>query len=95
MTVLDPPALSARNWRRARRKRVAEYAALADKLDCFKMYRKRPGLNRGVRCVETGRIFPSVKEAAKFIGRHPSGISSTVGTRLACGGYHWERIYDL
>ena len=47
--------------------------------------------NIKVRCVETGEIFPSFVDAAKFVNKHKSGISACIrGKQKTCGGYHWE-----
>ena len=46
-----------------------------------------------VRCIETGRVFPSIKAAAEYICTHTSGISSCVrGITNTCAGYHWEYV---
>ena len=44
-----------------------------------------------VRCVETGQIFNSIKEASEWCGVGRSHIGSCCkGKRKTCGGYHWE-----
>lgn len=42
-------------------------------------------------CVETGQQFSSMKEAAKFVGIHPSSISNSCFTngKGSCKGYHF------
>ena len=59
------------------------------------------GIQRGhknlcnkVRCIETGQIFESQKDVAKYLGhKSTSNISQHLnGVQKTCGGYHWERI---
>lgn len=46
-----------------------------------------------VRCIETGAIFASIKEAALFAGVRQSNISAVVRHRQkTAGGYHWEYV---
>lgn len=46
---------------------------------------------RKVRCIETGTVFPTIKEAGLFIGGSPKNIVSACHGRLkTSGGYHWE-----
>lgn len=48
-----------------------------------------------VRCVETGEIFPSSREASEFVHRTKSAINNCIyGKSKTCGGYHWERVKD-
>lgn len=44
---------------------------------------------RAVLCVETGRVFGSVKEAVKFCGGDVTKAARTGGM---AGGFHWKRI---
>lgn len=56
----------------------------------------RPGNRRvKVECLETGRIFPSVGEAASFSGEAPTRISTHLnhGVRLT-SGYHFVKIAE-
>ena len=46
--------------------------------------------SRKVKCVETGVIFNSVKEASIFCGGKDVTRASRTGGRA--GGYHWERL---
>lgn len=44
-----------------------------------------------VRCVETGEVFRSMREAADHFGIHSSGIGHALHRRKkTAGGYHWE-----
>lgn len=50
----------------------------------------RSHLNRAVKCVETGVIYASRKEAAEKTGVNIGGISHCcLGQTLTAGGYHW------
>ena len=46
-----------------------------------------------VRCITTGKIYNSVKDAAKDLGLHHSNIVACCnGRRLSCGGLRWEYV---
>lgn len=46
---------------------------------------------RSVRCVETGRVFQTIKDAGLFTGGSPKNITHACNGRLkTSGGYHWE-----
>ena len=48
-------------------------------------------LLKRVRCVETGQIFNSIKEAKAFYGNPNLHIGAVCrGERKSAGGYHWE-----
>lgn len=55
-----------------------------------------PDRNRkAVRCRETGKVYPSIREASKVIKRHASGINKCVRGRLKTAyGYHWEYVKE-
>ena len=71
--------------------------------------KKRENINWGklVFCVETGRIFASVKIAAESVGITPCFLSKVLhGKKKTAGGYHWKfakevfymtekEVYDL
>lgn len=49
--------------------------------------------NKAVRCVETGEIFPSIKQAATNKGVNAHEITAVLRgwrNRKTAGGYHWE-----
>ena len=49
--------------------------------------------SKAVRCVETGRIFNSITEAAKELGIDRAHISDACkGKRSTVGGFHWEYV---
>ena len=56
--------------------------------------KRRPAHNRRkVKCVETGEIFDSAKEASMKTGTSQSGISLACnGSRKSAGGYHWKYV---
>ena len=44
-----------------------------------------------VICVETGIVFNSLEEAARFVGKSASNISIALQKKTrTSGGYHWE-----
>lgn len=46
-----------------------------------------------IKCIETGKVFCSMEEAAQSIHRHRQGISDCCrGIQKTCGGFHWEYI---
>ena len=52
-------------------------------------YRKK------VMCVETGKIFKSVSDVAKFMNAEPTQISRVChGVRQTYHGYHWKFVED-
>ena len=49
--------------------------------------------NIAVRCVETGQVYPSIRQAAIAVGRHFSTLSACLrGSTPRCAGYHWEYV---
>lgn len=47
-----------------------------------------------VVCVETGRVFPSISDAAKFIGADKKNLSAVLSPKSykkTCRGFHWEK----
>ena len=44
-----------------------------------------------VKCIETGIIYSSIKNAGETLNIDPSGISCCCrGKQKTAGGYHWE-----
>ena len=49
------------------------------------------GRKKGILCVETGEIYESASDAARFTGIHRQNISSVAaGLRPVAGGYTWR-----
>lgn len=62
---------------------------------CWMTHRDNKTYSAGkpVRCVETGQIFDSTREAARQLDLHQSSISAICrGERKTTGGYHFEFI---
>lgn len=52
--------------------------------------------NKKIVCVETGRIFNSASEAARFVKGYQSAISACArGERKKAYGYHWSFLNEL
>lgn len=47
-----------------------------------------------ILCVEIGRVFDSIAEAARTLGiKNKSGISAAASGKMrTCGGYHWKYV---
>lgn len=46
---------------------------------------------KAVKCIETGNVYPSVRDAAKHTFTQESHISNCCrGKRRTCGGFHWQ-----
>lgn len=50
-------------------------------------------MTRPVRCLETGRRYPSFAQAARHLGLKPQGIQLAVFRRRPYAGLTWELIY--
>lgn len=60
-------------------------------------YNLNLGIMRKVRCVETGAVYQSEREAEKITGINSANISSCCSQRKGydtVGGYHWEFVDD-
>ena len=56
-------------------------------------HRSRPNHKSAVKCIETGKIYSSIKEAAYDIGGNPTGISSMLSGHLkSYKGLHFEYV---
>lgn len=64
---------------------------LAQRLSAVKI-KKISGRRSRVRCVETGRVFPSVKAAADSIFVTRQSIGHAIWGNRTCQGFHWERL---
>lgn len=48
-----------------------------------------------VLCVETGEVYPSVREASRQTGVNQQNISSCLnGKRKSAGGFHWQKVAE-
>ena len=48
---------------------------------------------RKVKCIETGKVFESVTDAAKYVKGETSNISKCCkNSRYMCKGYHWQYV---
>ena len=55
-------------------------------------YKPKPNYKK-CRCVETGEIFDSVQEAARFANVSPAQVSRALNGKIkTSGGYHWEKL---
>lgn len=60
---------------------------------CTAEYNVRYTCNKAVRCIETGEVFGSLKEAAASVGRKsPTMCSHLKGNTKSCGGKHFEYV---
>lgn len=58
-------------------------------------YKRSGTLFARIRIVETGEVFDTAKDCAKYLGRSPSAVSLCLnGKNATCGGYHLELISD-
>ena len=52
-----------------------------------------PRISKRVRCVETGKVYPSQSEVARQTGIAKSNISAACrGKYKTAGGFHWEYV---
>jgi putative heme iron utilization protein len=59
----------------------------------MKTHRARPNHKSAVRCVETGKVYKSIKEAAIDISGNPTGISAMLTGHLkSYKGLHFEYV---
>jgi hypothetical protein len=48
-----------------------------------------------IKCVETGQVFDSMRDAAIHIGRSFNTLSQAARGKIqTAGGYHWEYVND-
>lgn len=52
---------------------------------------------RGIpcQCIETGEIFPSMHDASRAMGKHPSAIYHAIKDRQTCGGLHFVKLMNF
>ena len=73
--------------------RFTEYAK-KPKTDIQKQRMSKSAKKRAVRCVETGVVYESMKEASEKLGIYYTAISGAVYKKSRAGGYHWEPINE-
>lgn len=65
---------------------------------------QRGGLNRmgvkngratAIRCVDTGKEYDCITQAAKELGVNSSSLSEAISEKHKCKGYRWEKINVL
>lgn len=62
----------------------------------FRLYGAENPAAKKVKCIETGEIFGTLKEAAETKNASPNHISSCChGHRKTCGGFHWEFVMPV
>lgn len=59
---------------------------------CDAQYNKAYSSGKKVKCVETGEIFNSLRDAGRNINRQHTSIRRAIERNGTCGGYHWEMI---
>jgi len=45
-----------------------------------------------VRCLETGLIYKSAKEASLMLGLRSAAVCCSISKGMKCGGYRWEYV---
>lgn len=54
-----------------------------------------PDLSTPVLCIETGEVFPSLREAERLTSiKYPSISNCINGKRKSAGGYHWVKVAE-
>lgn len=62
-------------------------------IHAYRELKINPANARKIKCVETGKIYSSTKEAAKELKINLSQINNVIAKRYGCktaGGLHWE-----
>ena len=59
-------------------------------ISVIKIKKEKKSLGKKVKCVETGEVFNSVKEACEKYNNHISSVIN--GNRKTACGYHWKLI---
>lgn len=75
---------------RSRLVMVLEDEALADAI--VANHSRRPWHRKPVRCVESGRIWPTVRAAAKEVFVTRQAITYALRTGGTAGGWHWQEV---
>lgn len=48
--------------------------------------------SKAVRCIETGQVYGSAREASRALGKDKSAVTNSIRNHYKCGGYHWEYV---
>lgn len=51
--------------------------------------------SKPVRCIETGEVFQSLSEAARFCERSNPTLRKAIAKRWRCGGYHFDFLDSI
>lgn len=49
---------------------------------------------RKIRCIETGKVYPSIGAAARDTNHHQGNLSRALKNKWKAGGYHWEAVSE-
>lgn len=75
-----------------RRRKISE-AHMGMRHTAESIEKMRRAHSKRVLCVDTGKIYTSVLEAADAVGAHPQNISAVCcGKQKTCCGYRWEYV---
>jgi hypothetical protein len=78
-------------WATESENQVHRYRVLKKAKTTWNVDAENDARRKVVRCIETGRLYRSISEAAKENGLYPSSLSSHLaGKNKTCGGRHWE-----
>lgn len=68
-------------------------------IHAFKVLKRKPSSQKPVKCVETGKTYKTITEAAKDYNITPGTLCGALANRVikgytitTAGGVHWERI---
>ena len=64
---------------------------ISEKLKDYYSTRLNPNAKK-IKCIETGVIYNSVKEASLSLGLNKCAVQCSTKKGYRCGGYHWEYI---
>lgn len=57
---------------------------------------KNNGNSSKVRCIELGKVFDTIKEAAEYVKTSRQNITGVcTGRQKTAAGYHWEYIKEI
>ena len=53
---------------------------------------KNNPMSRKVKCVETGEVFESLRQASAWLGFSKGALARSLCKKQKCGGYEWEYV---